>query len=298
MRETLNETKAHQECRAFPPAVQWRMLGNPIISASPAQRTALGIVGANLARTLPMGRVDVQRLPGCPDLVLALINSDFPTGPLPPDVMRAVVAEPAYWSLCWGSGLGLARLLYERPELVRGRRVLDIGAGSGVAAIAAARNGAREVVACDTDADALAACACNAALNGVRLTLLPDLAQVDARFDVVTMADVLYDRSNTALLQRAGAFGDRVIVADSRVTELPFAEYRLARTIDTVTFPNLGEFDEFLTVRIWIRDQEPGAADGASTTSSAGVSSAGTVGVSTAGTVSSGGSGSTGAGST
>ena len=42
--------------------------------------------------------------------------------------------------------LRLARFLGEQPAWVRGRRVLDFGSGSGVAGIAAARQGAAERV--------------------------------------------------------------------------------------------------------------------------------------------------------
>ena len=52
-----------------------------------------------LRATLQMGRIVVQPLPGCPGLVLGLINADFPTGPLPPDVMHTVIRQPAYWAL-------------------------------------------------------------------------------------------------------------------------------------------------------------------------------------------------------
>ena len=45
-----------------------------------------------LRATLPMARLDCRPLPGCPEISLALINDDFPLGPLPPDVMRAVIS--------------------------------------------------------------------------------------------------------------------------------------------------------------------------------------------------------------
>jgi ribosomal protein L11 methyltransferase len=46
-------------------------------------------------------------------------------------------------------------------------RVLDIGCGTGVLSIAAARLGARDITAVDTEEDAVEACRRNIALNGV-----------------------------------------------------------------------------------------------------------------------------------
>ena len=51
-----------------------------------------------LKRTLPMGRIVTQRLPGCERIRLGLIDPEFPTGPLPAEVMRDVIAAPAYWA--------------------------------------------------------------------------------------------------------------------------------------------------------------------------------------------------------
>ena len=50
-------------------------------------------------------------------------------------------ADP-YWCRPWPSALALAQLLTAQPELVRGRRVLELGCGLGLAGIAAARAGA------------------------------------------------------------------------------------------------------------------------------------------------------------
>ena len=46
-------------------------------------------------------------------------------------------------------------------------RALDLGTGSGILAVAAARLGVREIVACDSDPDAVAAAEVNASRNGV-----------------------------------------------------------------------------------------------------------------------------------
>ncbi len=203
-----------------------------------------------------MAHLAAQPLPGCPEIRLALINSDFPTGPLPPEVMRAVIAEPAYWAFCWGSGLGLARALLDAPLHVAGKHVLDLGSGSGVAGIAAAMAGASRVTACDIDADACLATAVNAELNSVHIDVVDDLAGVPRPVDVVLMADVLYDRANLPLLDAATALDAHVIVADSRIRDLGRDDFTPMFELQALTFPNLGEFDEFRTVRLF--EQHPG----------------------------------------
>ncbi len=76
--------------------------------------------------------------------------------------------------LLLGQWPGHGPLWPSAPEWVAGKRVLDFGAGSGIAGIAAARAGALEVVACDLDPLALDACRANAALNGVELNYSSD----------------------------------------------------------------------------------------------------------------------------
>jgi len=201
-----------------------------------------------LARTLPDARIEPVTLPDCGGLRLGLINADYQTGPLDPDVMRAVIRAPAYWSFCWGSGLALARFLHEQPHWVRDRTVIDLGSGSGVAGIAAALAGARRVIACDTDPDALLATRANAELNDVSLEISDALS---ATADILLMADVLYDRQNLPLLRTAQRHAREILVADSRVTTLPDPDYREVARIEALTLPNLGEFDEFRTAHLF-----------------------------------------------
>ncbi len=201
-----------------------------------------------LQRTLPMARIEAVALPGCEQITLGLINADFPVGPLPGNVMSDVLASPAYWSLCWGSGLALARLLLDEPEWIAGKSVVDLGCGSGIAAIAAALAGARRVTACDTDPDARLATAINAGLNGVAIDVTDNLPDTS---DVLLMADVLYDRKNLSLLAEVQRHAAEVLVADSRVTTLPDPAYREVKRIDALTYPNLGEFDEFKTAHVF-----------------------------------------------
>ena len=206
-----------------------------------------------LRNTLPDARIETITLPGCEHIRLGLINADYPSGPLDPEVMRAVLRAPAYWAFCWGSGLALARYLSMNPHVVRGRKVVDLGSGSGVVAIAAAMAGASRVIACDNDADALTATGINADLNGCRIDLVSNLERVPRDNDLLLMADVLYDAANLPLLRAAAAHADTLLVADSRISVLPDRDFRLIARIDARTQPNLGEFDEFRSVRVFLR---------------------------------------------
>ncbi|TNF86052.1 MAG: methyltransferase [Gammaproteobacteria bacterium] len=201
-----------------------------------------------LRQTLPDARIEAVALPECETIRLGLINEDYQTGPLDPEVMRAVIREPAYWAFCWGSGLALARYLLANPDWVRGRTVVDLGSGSGVAGIAAALAGAAQVIACDTDPHARLATERNAALNEVEISVQSGLPH---HCDLLLMADVLYDRSNLPLLTLAQSTAAEVLVADSRVTDLPDPSYREIARIDALTIPNLGEFDEFRTAHLF-----------------------------------------------
>ena len=101
---------------------------------------------------------------------------------------------PPYWAFAWAGGQALARHLLDHPDLVRGRRVLDFAAGSGIAGIAAMKAGAAAVASNEIDAFALAAIALNAAANAVELEILgADLVGCPADWDVVLAGDVCYE---------------------------------------------------------------------------------------------------------
>lgn len=73
------------------------------------------------------------------------------------------------------------------------RRVLDVGAGSGILAMAAAALGAPEVVACEIDADACQVAAENITANGLQKSITVTTAPLEAlpgSFDLV-LANIL-----------------------------------------------------------------------------------------------------------
>jgi predicted nicotinamide N-methyase len=205
---------------------------------------------ARLNRLLPDITLRPTPLPGTPGIRLWLLDK-LVDRRLEQQVATALMAAPPYWALCWASGQVLAALLLAEPERVRGRRVVDVGCGSGVVAIAAALAGAASVSACDLDPDALAATAANAALNGVTVTLTDDLSSALAAADLVAAADILYDRDNLPLLALLPAPGRRVLLADSRIADLDPPGYRRLGEWPASTWPDLGESSEYNRVRIF-----------------------------------------------
>lgn len=210
----------------------------------------LNLLEGRLRQVLSRAALRETPLPAAPALKLYLFDPESMTGPLSHEEAQAVVAEPAYWSFCWASGQVLAAYLLEHPEWVRGRRVLDFGCGSGVVAVAAAMAGARQVIACDIDPNARAACQANARLNGVEVVLSESWR--DWEVDLILAADVLYDRDNLPLLQAFRQAAPQVLLADSRVRNLSQPGYRLLETRESRTLPDLQEFEEFNQVRIYL----------------------------------------------
>jgi predicted nicotinamide N-methyase len=133
---------------------------------------------------------------------------------------------PPYWAYQWAGGLALAHHFAAHPESVAARRVLDLGAGSGLVGIAAAKAGA-VVSAAEIDPNGLAAIALNAAANDV---LLPIVAiNIDGPapvgFDLIAAGDVFYNRKVAKrmlpFLLRCRAAGIDILIGDPDRRDLP-----------------------------------------------------------------------------
>ena len=196
--------------------------------APPAPRDLAAVAAAFGAR------LAVQRPPLCPELALWLTHGDVD---LEAGCFALVDGEaPPYWAFCWGAGQVLARHLLDHPELVAGRRVVDVGAGSGIVAIAAARAGALSVHALDVDVVARRAALENARLNEVSIEATATLPDA---FDFVLAADVLYE---TGL--RDWILGDLArrapgLLADPQRAGAPRLDLPVLARIDGRTFPDV-----------------------------------------------------------
>jgi predicted nicotinamide N-methyase len=109
-------------------------------------------------------------------------------------------SDPPFWAAAWPGGQALARYVLDHPGAVVGRRVLDLGAGSGLVAVAARLAGATSVLASDIDPYSHTAVQVNAELNGVTgIEVVGDVLDAGAPdVDVVLAGDVCYDREMTS----------------------------------------------------------------------------------------------------
>src|SRR3954452_5782377 len=107
--------------------------------------------------------------------------------------------SPPFWAAAWPGGQVLARYVLDAPGVVAGRRVLDLGSGSGLVAIAAALAGAAAVVASEIDEFGTTAIPLNAELNGAAGIGVAGalLAGPPPDVDVVLAGDICYDREMT-----------------------------------------------------------------------------------------------------
>jgi methyltransferase-like protein 23 len=112
--------------------------------------------------------------------------------------------NPPFGLMLWESSVVLARHLATHD--LTGKHVLELGAGVGLAGIAAARAGAT-VLQMDYDPLALALCARNADANGVSARISQQQMNwhtmaTPERFDIIVGADILYDRDDHPAISR------------------------------------------------------------------------------------------------
>lgn len=169
--------------------------------------------------------------PLVPEILLHLAEESLPIWRRTEEELGAMNLPPPFWAFAWAGGQAVARYVLDHPELVRGRRVLDLGAGSGIAAVAAARCGAAHVLAADVDAISLIAAEMNAAANArsIETTVADLLDRPPPPCDVLIIGDLFYERTLAdralAFAAAAAASGATVLVGDPRRSYFPIARF-------------------------------------------------------------------------
>jgi predicted nicotinamide N-methyase len=201
------------------------------------------------ARAFVLRHTHLQSPPGLEQIRLHLADEVLP-------LWRAVQLETGdpdtalpYWAFAWGGGLAIARYLRDHPEAVAGRRVFDLGSGSGLCAVAAMHAGAAEATAVDIDAFAVAAIGLNARANGLRVTAVRRdvLDDEPPDVDVIVAGDCWYEARLAARvrpwLHRARDLGIDVLVGDPGRRYLPADDLVEVATYEVRTTTELEDLE-------------------------------------------------------
>lgn len=161
-----------------------------------------------------------------PELKLYLADDAVALWQMTEEQLGELGLPPPFWAFAWAGGQALARYVLDQPDVVRGKRVLDVASGSGLVAIAAMRGGAATALAVDIDAFASHAAALNSALNNVRVeTSDADPVGGSTDADVILVGDLFYDRDLAprvlAWLIEQQCAGKTVLIGDPGRTYLP-----------------------------------------------------------------------------
>jgi predicted nicotinamide N-methyase len=177
-------------------------------------------------RSFIQAQTTLAQPPLTPEIKLHLATEITPIWEATEATLEANNLPPPYWAFAWPGGQALTRFLLDHADRIRGKRVLDFAAGSGLSAIGAKMAGADKVQANEIDDFAIEAILLNAASNNVALEVLRhDLIGRNEGWDVVLAGDVCYERPMADrvipwLRSLAGA-GVTVLIGDPGRAYLP-----------------------------------------------------------------------------
>lgn len=198
-------------------------MSNPLANHSAVHVDRAAFIAANTRLLTP---------PLVPEIKLHLAEESLPIWRKTEEELGEMNVPPPYWAFAWAGGQALARYLLDHPELAAGKSVLDLGAGSGLTAIAAAKAGASWVLAADIDRIALAATQLNAVANGcvVDVTDVDLLASPpDPRFGVILVGDLFYERELAdkvlVFIERAVHHGAIALIGDPGRSYFPKGKF-------------------------------------------------------------------------
>jgi len=220
--------------------------------------------GTPITAEFILRKTELASAPLVPELVLHLATEITPLWEATESELQQLGLPPPYWAFPWAGGQALARYVIDHPDLVAGRRVLDLGAGSGIVGLAALWVSAATVIANDIDAVAGLAIRLNAGANGLEAGLEivgRDMFAEPTRtedgnplFDVVLAGDIFYERPMAAQaeawLRRHAAAGALVLVGDPGRTYLP-KDGRVLRATYQVPVSTDLEDRELMETSVW-----------------------------------------------
>jgi len=146
-----------------------------------------------------------------PEIPIYRVSNRFGEYPFVPDEFNCM------YGFATRSGVALARYILDNPDQFKGLDITDIGCGSGVASIAAAKVGAN-VTSIDRDIASLYFTEQNCKLNNVQTDLVWGSFK-DIKTEYVMFSSLFYDESNMKMIENI-VLSKKVIIGSLR-PELP-----------------------------------------------------------------------------
>jgi predicted nicotinamide N-methyase len=179
-------------------------------------------------------RLTLRRPTLCPEFELWLLGDDVDLEGGCDELAEG--EAPPFWAFCWGSGQALARYLLDNPKRVRDKHVVDLGTGSGIAALAAAHAGASTILALDLDPMSRRAAELNAEHNSLEIETS---ATAPEEWDLMLAADVLYETGLREWLMGAARARGPILLADPERTGTPRLDLPVLARMNATTFPDV-----------------------------------------------------------
>jgi predicted nicotinamide N-methyase len=201
---------------------------------SPASRDHLDPDDRESVATFIRANTKLIAPPLVPEIKLYLAEETLPIWQKTEEELGEMNVPPPFWAFAWAGGQALARFLIDNPHEVAGKRVLDLGSGSGLSAIAAMRAGAASVLAADIDAMASTAVALNAAANDVEIDATKEdlLVGQPCGFEAILVGDLFYERKladrTLKFIETGAGAGATVLVGDPQRNYFPKARFEVA----------------------------------------------------------------------
>lgn len=171
------------------------------------------------------------------------------------DTAHHIVYPDRYpcWAYAWVGGKALARYILDHPELVEGKTVIDMAAGSGIAAIAAKMAGAARVIAVDDYTPSIEIMQLNAEANGVEIELVQQSVfdyQPSHAYDLFIMGDPFYNDDLFSYVENN--FSPVLVGCPVRSSTLYYNFY-VKNPIHTYTIESPPGYDDYLEfdTHIW-----------------------------------------------
>ena len=161
-------------------------------------------VTAEAAESFVLGHTGLAPVPLVPEIRTYQPDDAIALWEITEELHGGPGLAPPFWAFPWAGGQAVARYVLDHPDVVAGRTVLDLAAGSGLVALAASLAGARSVVANEIDPYAIAAIRLNAAANAREIRPYQGNLLVESvtDADVVVAGDVFYNREMAAAMLR------------------------------------------------------------------------------------------------